>query len=172
MDMFLNGSSIDDSTEAFTELADLAFKPRQVFIPIISNILSRIPILSRIRLLSSICVLLKAFRADSLYPAENIEAALQTVFGKEKTILDYSHATSIGTRVGLPVATIREPTSCIFTNYNGVGTRGPDQGTSLRIILFAKLISSRIPRYTAGGRLWESSTLGNASNHSIFLPPP
>jgi hypothetical protein len=138
MDMFLNGSSIDDSTEAFTELADLAFKPRQVFIPVISNILSRIlsriPILSRIRLLSSIYVLLKSFRADSLYPAENIEAALQEVFGKDKTILDYSYATSIGARVGLPVATIREPSSCIFTNYNGVGTRDPDQGKSLRII--------------------------------------
>jgi hypothetical protein len=132
--------SIDDSTEAFTKLADLAFKPRQVFSPIISNILfpilSRIPFLSRIRLLSSICVLFKAFRADSLYPAENIEAALQAVFGKEKTILDYSHATSIGTRVGLPVATIREPSSCIFTNYNSVGTRGPDQGTPPRIFLF------------------------------------
>jgi hypothetical protein len=172
MDLFLNGSSIDDSTEAFTKLADLAFKPRQVSIPIISNILSRIPILSRIRLIPSICALLKAFRADSLYPAENIEAALQAVFGKEKTILDYSHATSIGTRVGLPVATIREPSSCIFTNYNGVGTRDPNQGTSPRIILFAKLISSRIPRNTAGGWLWESATLGNASNHSIFLPLP
>ena len=169
MDMFLNGSSIDDSTEAFTKLADLAFKPRQVFIPIISKILSpilsRIHFLPRIRLLSSICVLLKAFRADSLYPAENIEAALQAVFGKEKTILDYSHATSIGARVGLPVATIREPSSCIFTNYNGVGTRGADQGTSPRIILFAILNSSRIPCYTAGGRPWESATLGNASNH-------
>ncbi|KAH9203240.1 hypothetical protein DL95DRAFT_419207 [Leptodontidium sp. 2 PMI_412] len=66
--------------------------------------------------------------ADGLYPAENIEAALQAVFGKEKTILDYSHATSIFARVGLPVATIREPSSCIFTNYNGVGTRDQDQG--------------------------------------------
>ncbi len=130
MDMFLNGSSIDDSIEAFTKLVDLAFKSRQVFIPIISNILlpilSCIPFLSRIRLISSICVLLKALRADSLYPAENIEAALQAVFGKEKTILDYLHAIFIGARVGLPVATIREPSSCIFTNYNSVGTRGLD----------------------------------------------
>jgi hypothetical protein len=155
--MFLNGSSIDDSTKAFTKLADLAFKPRQVFIPIISNILSPIlsyiPILSRIRLLSSIYILLKAFKADSLYLAENIKAALQAMFGKEKTILDYLHATSISALIGLPVATIREPSSCIFTNYNSVGTRGPDQGTPPRIILFAKLITSRIPRYTAGGRL-------------------
>jgi hypothetical protein len=155
--MFLNGSSIDDFIKAFTKLTNLAFKPWQVFILIISNILSpilsRILILSRIRLLSSICVLLKAFRADSLYLAENIKAVLQVVFGKEKTILDYLHATSIGARIGLPVATICEPSSCIFTNYNGVGTRGLDQGTPLKIILFAKLISSRIPRYTAGGRL-------------------
>jgi hypothetical protein len=122
MDMFLKGSSIDNSTEAFTMLADLAFKPQQVFIPIISNILSRIPILSCIRLLHSIYVLLKSLRAGSLYPAENIEAVLQVRFGKERTILDYLYATSIGARVGLPVATIRKPSSCIFTNYNGVGT--------------------------------------------------
>lgn len=122
--MFLNGSSINNSTEVFTKLVDLTFKPRQVSIPIISNILS--PILSYIRLIPSIYVLLKAFRADSLYLAENIKTVLQAVFRKEKTILDYSHATSIGTRVGLPVTTIREPSSCIFTNYNSVGTRGLD----------------------------------------------
>jgi hypothetical protein len=139
MDMFLNGLSIDDTTEAFTKLAELAFKPRQVLnIPIISTILSpilsRIPILSRLRLLSSIYVLLKSFRADSLYPAENIEAALKAVFGTDKSILDYSHATSIGTRVGLPVATVREPSCCIFTNYNGVGTREQDQGRPSKMI--------------------------------------
>ena len=155
--MFLNSLSINDSTEAFTKLADLAFKPRQVFILIISNILSPIlsciPNLSCICLIPSICVLLKAFWADSLYLAENIKAVLQAVFGKEKTILDYLHATSIGTWVGLPVATICKLSSCIFTNYNSVRTWGLDQGKSLGTILFAKLISSRISCYIARGQL-------------------
>jgi hypothetical protein len=113
MAMFINGWSIDESTEAFEKLAKVAFKRRGVL---------DIPFLSRIH------ELLKAYFADGLYPAENIEAALQAVFGKDKSILDYSHATKIGARVGLPVATIREPSSCIFTNYNGVGTRDEDQG--------------------------------------------
>jgi hypothetical protein len=119
MAMFINGWSIDESTESFEKLAKVAFKRRKVL---------DIPFLSRIH------ELLKSYLADGLYPAENIEAALQAVFGKDKSILDYSHATSIGARVGLPVATIREPSSCIFTNYNGVGTRDQDQGKLPRII--------------------------------------
>jgi hypothetical protein len=67
-----------------------------------------------------------------IYPAKNIEAALKDVFGMDKSILDCSHATSMGTRVGVPVATIREPFCCIFTNYNGVGIRRQDQGKLLR----------------------------------------
>jgi hypothetical protein len=119
MAMFINGWSIDESTESFEKLAKVAFKRRKVL---------------DIPFLSCIYEILKSYLADGLYPAENIEVALQAVFGKDKTILDYSHATSIGARVGLPVATIREPSSCIFTNYNGVGTRDPNQGKSLRII--------------------------------------
>ena len=115
MAMFINGWSIEQSTKTFEELAKVAFKPRKVL---------NIPFLSRIH------ELLKTYLADGLYPAENIEAALKEVFGVDRSILDCSHATSIGTRVGLPVATIREPLSCIFTNYNGVGSREQDQGKS------------------------------------------
>ncbi|KAH8650337.1 acyl transferase/acyl hydrolase/lysophospholipase [Tricladium varicosporioides] len=113
MAMFINGWSIEESTETFEKLAKLAFKPRKVL---------NIPFLSRVH------GLLKTFLADGLYPTENIEAALKEVFGIDRSILDSSHATTIGTRVGLPVATIREPSSCIFTNYNGVGSREQDQG--------------------------------------------
>ncbi|KAH8591179.1 hypothetical protein B0O99DRAFT_719438 [Bisporella sp. PMI_857] len=80
--------------------------PLQRFLPVALGISSGCLIVMDI-----IYVLLKSLRADSLYPAENIEAALQAVC-----------------RVGLPVATIREPSSCIFTNYNGVGNRDSDQG--------------------------------------------
>ncbi|KAH7111317.1 phospholipase [Dendryphion nanum] len=43
--------------------------------------------------------------------------------------INHSHATTTGTRVGLPVATVDEKPSCrIFTNYNGVGERIKNQG--------------------------------------------
>jgi hypothetical protein len=43
-----------------------------------------------------------SYLADGVYPVENIESALNEVFGSEKGILDYSYATSIGPRIGLP----------------------------------------------------------------------
>ncbi|KAI9767708.1 MAG: hypothetical protein M1839_004369 [Geoglossum umbratile] len=110
--MFMNGWSIDESTETFEKLAKLAFKRRRVL---------DIPLLSRVQ------EFVVSYLFDGIYPAKNIEAALKEVFGVDKSILDCSHATSIGTRVGVPVATIREPSCCIFTNYNGVGIRDQDQ---------------------------------------------
>jgi len=106
--MFINGWSIKESIINFEKLAKLAFKPRKVL---------------NIPFLCCIYKILKTYLANSLYLAENIETALKEVFGINRSILDYSHVTSIGTRVGLPIATIRELSRCIFTNYNGVGSR-------------------------------------------------
>jgi hypothetical protein len=119
MGLFIKGWSVEECEIMFEKLAKLAFQPRKVLkIPFV-------PFLSRVH------KLVKTYLADGLYPAEHIETALKEVFGIDRSILDFSHATSIGTRVGLPVATIREPSSCIFTNYNGVGSREQDQGKSL-----------------------------------------
>ncbi|KAK3933518.1 hypothetical protein QBC46DRAFT_401931 [Diplogelasinospora grovesii] len=51
-------------------------------------------------------------------------------------MLDTSYATSIGAKIGLPMASISEPSALLFTNYSGVGEeavrhgynvhRGPD----------------------------------------------
>jgi hypothetical protein len=61
MAMFINGWFIDESMEAFEKLAKVAFKRRGVLdIPFLSHIYE----------------LLKAYFADGLYPAENLEAAL------------------------------------------------------------------------------------------------
>jgi hypothetical protein len=114
--MFHNGWSIDDSAETFDKLATLAFQRRKVW---------DLPFLSRIQ------ELLISYFTDGLYPAKNIEAVLKEVFGAERSILDHSYATSTGTRIGLPVATVQEKPSClIFTNYNGTGTRDQNDGTS------------------------------------------
>jgi len=76
-----------------------------------------------------------SYFADGLYPSENIETTLKQAFGIAKSILDVSHATRTGTRVGLPVATVDDKPSCkIFTNYNGVGERKEENGKSGVII--------------------------------------
>jgi phage tail protein X len=112
--MFINGWSIDDSTDTFEKLAKLAFQRRKVL---------NLPFLPRI------LELLISYLADGIYPPGNIEAALKQVFGANRGILDYSHATTTGIRVGLPVATVDEkPSYRIFTNYNGVGERIREQG--------------------------------------------
>ena len=114
LDMFHNGSSIEQSSDTFEKFAKLAFTRRKSL---------GIPFFSRVR------ELLVSYLTDGLYVAKNIEAAMKEVFGREGSILDYSHATSTGTRIGLPVATVHErPSSRIFTNYNGVGSREQSQG--------------------------------------------
>ena len=102
----------------FVKLAKVAFKRRKVVnIPIISDIQN----------------LLTCFFADCLYPADNIESALKSGFGSEASILDTSAASSMGIRIGLPVSTVRKPSLCLFTNYNGIGERGIDCGTGLTL---------------------------------------
>jgi hypothetical protein len=113
-----------------------AFKRRKAF---------NIPFISRTY------ELLASYFADGLYSAENIESTLKEVFGTDKSILDCSYATSTGTRIGLPVATVsNHPSYRIFTNYNGVRARDEDEGKCFReaekrILTFVKImpLSSR-----------------------------
>ncbi|KAI9765987.1 MAG: hypothetical protein M1840_006994 [Geoglossum simile] len=114
--MFVNGWSAEDCANIFENLAKTAFQ---------SRIVSQIPILSRIQ------ELLITYLADSFYPADDLEAALKDVFGSDRGIMDCSHATATGTKVGMPATTILGTLSCIFTNYNGVGVRPQDCGMLL-----------------------------------------
>jgi hypothetical protein len=77
--MSINRWSIDESTQTFERLAKSAFKQRKVL---------NIPILSYIH------ELLASYLDDGLYLAKNLEAALEKVFGTDKSFLNYSHATS------------------------------------------------------------------------------
>ncbi|EXJ56219.1 uncharacterized protein A1O5_12675 [Cladophialophora psammophila CBS 110553] len=142
--MFHNGWSIEKSSDAFERLAKLAFRRRKGL---------GIPFLSRLR------ELLVSYFTDGLYAAKNIEAALKEAFGTEESILDYSHATSTGTRIGLPVATVHEKPSCrIFTNYNGVGAREQNPGQVIK----PKDGFGRVP-------VWEIAR--SASAAPGFFPP-
>jgi hypothetical protein len=135
-DIFLNGWTIDRSTERFERLAKLVFQRRGVpNVPLLPRFLNRlIPQLADsfqpLPLLLRFSELLVSYFTDGLYPRQNIEEALKQAFGTARGILDISQATTTGTRVGFPVATVDEKPSCrIFTNYNGTGKRNDDQGT-------------------------------------------
>lgn len=130
MDLCIIGLSVELCIERFEGFAKFAFKPRSSSaIPIISPIIDFL--LSGIPIISPIIDFLVSIFADGRYPADNLEAALQDEFGSERSILDCSKATAAGTRVGLPVTTIRDTSTCVFTNYNGVGTRPRGSGRSL-----------------------------------------
>lgn len=134
-DMFVNGHSIDQTLERFVTLACRVFQPRGAarlfglprFITLLlSHVVNGLPPLP---LLVCAVRLLASYFSDGLYRPEAIEAALREVFGAERSILDVSHATASGTRLGLPVATVQDKPSCrVFTNYNGVGDRPQHQG--------------------------------------------
>lgn len=118
--LFVNGWSVDKCGERFEQLARLAFQPRpSPGIPIISHIVDS----------------LVSLFADGRYPADNLEAALQETFGRDRSILDCSRATATGARVGLPVTTIRDVSTCVFTNYNGVGKRSSRCGKSCHCVV-------------------------------------
>jgi len=117
--LFVNGWSVDKCAESFEQLAKLAFQSRPS---------PRIPILS------PIANFLVSFFADGRYSPDNLEAALQDTFGHDRSILDCSRATAIGTRIGLPVTTIRDVSTYVFTNYNGVGARPLGCGESLLML--------------------------------------
>jgi hypothetical protein len=114
MDVFINGRSLDESIHIFPQIIERAFQRRRTL---------QVPFLSKG------VGLVKSYWKDGLYSSENIEAVLKEVIGADKNILDYSHATTTGTKVGLPVATVsNHPLYRIFTNYNGIGKRSQDAG--------------------------------------------
>lgn len=117
--LFINGWTVEDGANLFESVAKRAFRPRWI---------SHIPVVSRIPVLSHILEFLVSYLADGLYPANSLETALKEVFGSDKGILDNSHATASGAKVGVPVTTVLETEPCLFTNYNGTGPRPQDSG--------------------------------------------
>jgi hypothetical protein len=140
---------VEQCTEDLERFAKLAFQPRpSLGIPLISQILDFII----------------SYFADGRYPADNLEAALREAFGSDRSILDCSKATETGTRVGLPVTTIRDTSICVFTNYNGVGTRPRDCG---KIIVWLNVSGShtgRIPCLRSEGWLGTGPLVGDVSH--------
>ncbi|PVH90608.1 FabD/lysophospholipase-like protein [Periconia macrospinosa] len=112
IDHFILGRPLEESIKTFSEMAGRVFKRR---------VSPRIPLISRM-----VEIVLSYF-TDGLYPAGNVDTVLKD-WVTNKSILDCSYATSTGTKIGLPVATVsNHPSYRFFTNYNGVGERDGDQ---------------------------------------------
>lgn len=123
--MYDTGQPIDNSIKLFEKMAEKVFKRREVLqialqLPLLGRVVLGIPILRRL------VDLAVSYISDGIYSPENIEAALKEAFGTEKSILDCSYAASIGTKLGMLVATVSRHPSCrIFANYNRA--RAPDE---------------------------------------------
>ncbi|KAM9874547.1 hypothetical protein VDGL01_11377 [Verticillium dahliae] len=137
-ELCLNGSTVDQAIKRFKKLARRVFQRRRgLRIPFVPSFLRECvgrlldhfaPFSSFTRLIN----LLIWLCADGQYSPKTIEEALRLTHNA-RGMLDISHASSTGTRVGLPVATIdKKPLERIFTNYNGVGTRQEDQDYVVR----------------------------------------
>ncbi|CAK7237038.1 hypothetical protein SBRCBS47491_009841 [Sporothrix bragantina] len=164
-DLFINGHSVDETLDRFVKLAKRVFQPRGAgcvssLPPLVKLLLSHVVDgLPPLALLVRAAQLLVSYFSDGLYRPEGIETALREAFGPERNIMDVSHATASGTRLGLPVATVQDKPSCrVFTNYNGVGdrSRGPDQ------VVQSAANLGRVP-------LWEIARAASAAPG--FFPP-
>lgn len=121
--MFHNGWSVDEALARFPALATAAFTKR---------LRCKIPVLCKV-----IDLLVPLF-TDSVYCARDLEAILKDVFGASRSMLSCSHASSIGTKFGLLVATLgRQPLCRLFTNYNGA--LHPDEVNGKRQYLVEQL---------------------------------
>ncbi|KAK2024520.1 hypothetical protein LX32DRAFT_705335 [Colletotrichum zoysiae] len=122
----INGWTVDDCIARFESLSHQAFTPRGLpSIPLMGSfvrLMMQIPFLGTVLRAAAVLLL------DSRYPSQHIEQALRDIFGSGRSIDDYSAADTMGTMVGMTVATVEDASACIFTNYNGVGQRGGDRG--------------------------------------------
>ncbi|KPA37715.1 patatin phospholipase [Fusarium langsethiae] len=80
---------------------------------------------------------IRAILSDALYAEDDIEAALKRAFG-EAELTEASYAQKIGAKIGIPAATICQPSLCLFTNYNGTGR----ERTGYRVLTGAESVKT------------------------------
>ncbi len=143
--LYTIGWPVEHCIASFESLARLAFKPRP---------LCHIPVVT------AVYEFLFSLLVDSRYSARNLEWALQDVFGTTRSIIDCSNASEMGALVGMPATTIRDTSTYIFTNYNGVGQR-VESGTVINPRLAPDTNYSRLSSSPARRRCSPHSTMGN-----------
>lgn len=72
-----------------------------------------------------------------------------------------------GTRVGLPVTTIRDTSTCTFKNYNGIGTRPRGSGKILILITLVSTNLGRVSCFAMEGALKTSVAMGGVREMEV-----
>ena len=112
----VNRWSVEECMGKFVELSRLAFEKRRCFgLPLTSNGMFR-------RFLEVIL----SFVTDSRYSSTGITSALKSAFGENRPFFESSAA---GTKVAVVATTTQDSSTCIFTNYNGPGSRSSESGS-------------------------------------------
>ena len=72
---------------------------------------------------------IRCWISDGCYDVGKLEMALKEVFGVGTRMFDTSYGALSGTKVAVTATTISNAFACLFSNYNGVGTRDKKCGT-------------------------------------------
>lgn len=165
-DLFLNGSSIDETSQAFEVLAKSIFQKKRL-LKIVSRLL---PDCLSHTWLSDILKVFVSCISGGLYSSSPIESVLKQVFGT-RTLLDKSQATPFGTLVGLPVATTGGSPSChIFTNRNGRISHGRStQEKRLSLPRVANNFFLNKKTRSVQERIWDCKNLRGVSIHHLRI---
>ncbi|KAM3448970.1 hypothetical protein NHJ6243_010036, partial [Beauveria neobassiana] len=123
----LNGWAVDRCIEYFELSSRLAFDSNQLF-RVVAPLVGDVPILSPLlQILSSLLV-------DSKYSAKRLESIQKDAYGVSRSIVDSNAASEMGISLGVTLTTTDDASTCIATNYNGVG--GRNNGTDYTTLTF------------------------------------
>ena len=118
----LNGWEVDRCIEYFELSSRLAFDANHLF-RVVAPLVGNVPILSPLlQFLSSLLV-------DSKYSAKRLESIQKDAYGESRSIVDSNAASEMGIALGVTLTTTDDASTCIATNYNGVGCRNDATGT-------------------------------------------
>ncbi|KAL6716956.1 hypothetical protein ACLMJK_004869 [Lecanora helva] len=70
----------------------------------------------------------RCWLSDGCYDVGALEASLKDVFGDDQRMFDINRSGPSSTKVAVTATTLSDASTYIFSNYNGVGTRGRECG--------------------------------------------
>lgn len=70
----------------------------------------------------------KGWLADGMYDEKDFEDALRVHFGSDAKLFASTYLQASGIKLGVTATTVRNTSTRIFTNYNGITTRPDNNG--------------------------------------------
>lgn len=154
----LNGWEVDRCIEYFELSSRLAFDANHLF-RVVAPLVGDVPILSPLlQFLSSLLV-------DSKYSAERLESIQKDAYGESRSIVDSNAASEMGIALGVTLTTTDDASTCIATNYNGVGCRTDATGTFCWVTINSMTDTGRSRLYHLDIPEWgaQRTPVGNVS---------